>query len=266
MKALVYRRGALGDTLLVFPLLEILSKKGYEVTAVGNTDYFRIAKEVGWAKRILDFVPEDEYDVEILISVDGNVSPFPQKRIWIVDHYLNSSGFKEDFSKKLPLSPLDRSPFEGKVVIHPSSGSPKKIPSPDLFLEVEKILKKEGLEVVYFAGEADSWVKETFDRVVESLDPLWIGKALKKAKAFIGLDSGISHLASYVGLPTVIFYGPTDPVVWRPIGERVFQICLSLECSPCFPNVCQERSCFRLEDLLEHFAKLLPSLRPHLRG
>jgi ADP-heptose:LPS heptosyltransferase len=58
-KLLLYRRGGLGDTLLNFPLLEIFKGQGFHITTVGNTDYFEIAKEVGWADRVLSEVPKE---------------------------------------------------------------------------------------------------------------------------------------------------------------------------------------------------------------
>ncbi|RMH03607.1 MAG: hypothetical protein D6699_04840 [Aquificota bacterium] len=57
-----------------------------------------------------------------------------------------------------------------------------------------------------------------------------------------------------------VFYGPTDPVVWKPIGEKVYQISLNLECSPCFPDVCQSRECLSETKLFEAFLKVFASL------
>ena len=44
---------------------------------------------------------------------------------------------------------------------------------------------------------------------------------MKTAGGYIGNDSGVSHLAAYLGLPTVAVFGPSDPKMWRPIGPRV---------------------------------------------
>jgi ADP-heptose:LPS heptosyltransferase len=218
-RALLYRRGGLGDTLLTFPLLEILKRRGFYTLAVGNTDYFAIAKEVGWADEVRSEMPADEFDLILDISLGGNIAPFPKERLWVLEHYLRESGLEgEEFSEILPLRALDNSPFESRVVLHPSSGSPKKNADLELFLEVESFLKDRGYESLYIVGEADGWLKGSVDNYVESFDPLWIAKALKKAKLFIGLDSGISHLSAYLGVRTIAIYGPTDPLVWKPIG------------------------------------------------
>jgi ADP-heptose:LPS heptosyltransferase len=45
--------------------------------------------------------------------------------------------------------------------------------------------------------------------------------ALSNSAGFIGLDSGPSHLAGMLGLPTLVIFGPSDPAVWQPIGPKV---------------------------------------------
>ena len=37
----------------------------------------------------------------------------------------------------------------------------------------------------------------------------------------MGHDSGITHLASALGLPLVVLWGQTNEAVWRPRGHRV---------------------------------------------
>ncbi len=252
---LLYRRGGLGDTLLTFPILEILKKSGKRIWAVGNTDYFAIAKEVGWADMLSSEMPEGQFKGKVVISYDGDLKPFPEKRVWIVDHYLQNLSLRGEFSRILPLEPVEKSYIRGCAVLHPSSGSWKKNPPLELFLRIEYFLKKEGYKTLYLIGEADGWLKDHVKDHFESYSPLEIARVLRTAKLFVGLDSGLSHLASYCGIPTFVFYGPTDPVVWKPIGERVFQISLELPCSPCFPEVCEERRCFHVKALFDRFLR-----------
>ena len=42
---------------------------------------------------------------------------------------------------------------------------------------------------------------------------------LQMARAYVGNDSGISHLAGAAGTPGIVFFGPTKPAVWRPLGS-----------------------------------------------
>jgi hypothetical protein len=51
------------------------------------------------------------------------------------------------------------------------------------------------------------------------LTPRVLGAALAHAGAFVGNDSGVTHLAAAWGAPTVALFGPTDPGVWSPVGR-----------------------------------------------
>ena len=52
---------------------------------------------------------------------------------------------------------------------------------------------------------------------------------LQTARLYIGNDSGITHLAAAVGVPVVAIFGPTDPAVWAPRGDRVRVVSGNLE-------------------------------------
>ncbi len=258
-KVLFYRRGALGDTLLTFPILEILKKKGFYIVAVGNTDYLKLAKTIGWVDEIYtELYPQvlkRNYNLKIIFSKNEGLPPFPSERIWIVDYYFKLLNLEKDFSPILPIKEDSESPLKGKAVLHPGSGSFKKIPHFSLFEKIEKYLHSKGFEVIYLVGEADSWIKDFTTNYWECFDPLSIAQALKGARLFIGVDSGVSHLASYLGVKSFLFYGPTDPVVWKPIGIDYKIISLNLECSPCLPNVCENRPCLDPKALFNEFLK-----------
>ena len=46
---------------------------------------------------------------------------------------------------------------------------------------------------------------------------------LSAATAFVGHDSGITHLAAAVGLRGLALWGESNDVVWRPRGDQ-FQV------------------------------------------
>ena len=80
------------------------------------------------------------------------------------------------------------------------------------------------------------------------LEPVVIAAILRRARLFIGTDSGVLHLAAAVGTPVVGIYGPTD---WRLSGPRGVPhriVRHDLECSPCELSRClwtgdDERKC-----------------------
>ncbi|HEX9879497.1 MAG TPA: glycosyltransferase family 9 protein [Candidatus Binatia bacterium] len=106
-------------------------------------------------------------------------------------------------------------------------------------------------------AEPGHW-KET--HVVHGLSLGRLAALLAGCDLYLGNDSGTSHLAAAVGVPTVVLFGPTDPVQWRPRGKRVWILGVDLACSPCGLSVsrsCNHRRCLaglspeRVENLLE---------------
>jgi len=48
-----------------------------------------------------------------------------------------------------------------------------------------------------------------------------VARALAGCRGLVGHDSGISHLASALGVPCICLWGETDQIVWQPAGEFV---------------------------------------------
>jgi heptosyltransferase III len=58
-------------------------------------------------------------------------------------------------------------------------------------------------------------------RVAQSLPLAELACRLAGCRAFIGHDSGISHLAAAVDLPCLVLWGDTAEGIWRPPSEKV---------------------------------------------
>lgn len=80
---------------------------------------------------------------------------------------------------------------------------------------------------VFVVGEAD----EEIARKLKALDPqppmltgcslVELAGFLSVCEAYVGNDSGVTHLAAALGIPVVALYGPTDPETWGARGPRV---------------------------------------------
>jgi ADP-heptose:LPS heptosyltransferase len=55
----------------------------------------------------------------------------------------------------------------------------------------------------------------------------------RKAALVIGNDSGATHLAAATGTPTIVLFGHTDFIGYRPLGARVSVLRHPMPCSPC---------------------------------
>jgi ADP-heptose:LPS heptosyltransferase len=56
---------------------------------------------------------------------------------------------------------------------------------------------------------------------VRGLTVAMLAAVLGRCAGVVANDSGVAHLAGLLGLPVLVLFGPTDPVVWTPLGPRV---------------------------------------------
>ena len=120
-------------------------------------------------------------------------------------------------------------PTDGPIVLHPGSGALAKCWPADRFWSLAEALRGEGRHVLVVLGEAERarwheaeirrWRAAYDVRLPDSLVEL--EALLGDAGAYVGNDSGPTHLAAAMGVPTVALFGPTPPHVWRPIGPRI---------------------------------------------
>jgi len=69
---------------------------------------------------------------------------------------------------------------------------------------------------------------------------------IKDASLFVGIDSGIMHLASSIDIPVVGLFGPTDPFYVGPQNDRSIVVKMAeMECVPCYLQPCKHRDCMR---------------------
>jgi ADP-heptose:LPS heptosyltransferase len=113
--------------------------------------------------------------------------------------------------------------------LHPGSGSDRKNwPERGWRSLLEHLVTLPDWEFLLISGEAE---EERAERLVSVIPPgrvSWarslplaeLASRLATCRAFIGHDSGISHLAAAVGLPGLVLWGETNESVWRPRSSR----------------------------------------------
>lgn len=107
------------------------------------------------------------------------------------------------------------------VVIHPFSGGRGK--NWPLVFYKELAARIRSAEIEWTAGP-----EEALDGATRFQNLAELARWLSGAKLYIGNDSGITHLAAAIGVPTLALFGPTDPARWAPRGENV----AILRCEP----------------------------------
>jgi ADP-heptose:LPS heptosyltransferase len=115
------------------------------------------------------------------------------------------------------------------ALLHPGSGGPSKRWPLDRFLDLADWLRAQGHPVGVLTGPAE---EEEFEETcgnsgfvaVRPPNLNALAGVLASASLYIGNDSGPTHLAAALGVPTVALFGPTDPRIWGPRGRRVLLV------------------------------------------
>ncbi len=119
----------------------------------------------------------------------------------------------------------------GAVAMHPGSGSLKKVWPTRRFVSLaRRVTAETSCEPFFIIGEADETAAESLRREAADIPVLSncslsdLAGVLSLCSAFIGNDSGITHLAAALDIPVVAMYGPTDPDRWGARGSRVVRL------------------------------------------
>lgn len=234
MLIFVYRPGAIGDTILTLPALAALRHRypGCRITYAGNTamlpllpveqalsaDDTRLLPLFGdppslWPGADLHVVFARQPLGLLGIQCDPLTAVESGMHVadWLVDAIDQSWPAREPV---LEVSAGNGAP----LVMHPGAGGAAKRWPAERFAALSRRL---GLPFAIVRGPADPPVE------IESDHDLWEGLTLpelasrfKGSGLFVGNDSGITHLAAAVGVPTLAIYVSTAPAIWGVRGAH----------------------------------------------
>ncbi|MCM8800956.1 MAG: lipopolysaccharide heptosyltransferase II [Candidatus Omnitrophica bacterium] len=157
------------------------------------------------------------------------------------------------------------------VVIAAGARSHIKRWSKEGFRDLIPVLIKElGMKVILVGDKDDipigeyiaSQVKEDVFNLCGKTTLLQLTYLLNKADLLITNDSAVLHLASYLNIPVVAIFGPTDELKYGPWSERSRIVKKEVFCRPCQKAQCRlgDLRCMRLikpEDVLRQLKDLL---------
>jgi len=131
------------------------------------------------------------------------------------------------------------SPAGPLLVVQPGSGSPRKNWQGFAAL-AEAWRVRHGGSVVVLCGPVELETGVGADLAAPCVTNLSLPQVvalLRCATAYVGNDSGVSHLAGALGTPTVVVFGDTDPRAWAPRGPRVRVLHAPGICATCGAGV-----------------------------
>jgi ADP-heptose:LPS heptosyltransferase len=274
VRVLVVRAGALGDTLLLRPVVASLHIAGDSVSLLAPEGSGSALVGPGLAE-VDDLVPWERAEVASLLS--GEDLPEGPLRQQLASHelaiaYTRSAELVRALRALTPevlvhdpappagsghasrwlLEPLRRLAYadpgplpatmpgsaesdaaaafardlpERFLAIHPGSGSAAKNWPADRFAALVATVSA-GRRFLLVEGPADRAAAAPLRALegavlADTLPPRILGAVLARAGVYVGTDSGVSHLAAAWGATVVALFGPTDPLVWAPLGSRV---------------------------------------------
>ena len=111
--------------------------------------------------------------------------------------------------------PAVASPAPGAVVLHPGAAAGARRWPVDRFAAVAVALGREH-RVVATAGPSERDLAEAVGTEVLTPDLLELAALVADAALVVCGDTGVAHLATAYGTPSVLLFGPTPPAEWGP--------------------------------------------------
>lgn len=117
---------------------------------------------------------------------------------------------------------------DGIVLCHPGSGGLAKCCPLEALERLVAAKRAQGWSAAWMIGpdETERFGAD-YARKLEVTAPVLYEESVETAAdlvcgadAFIGNDAGMTHVAALAGVPTIALFGPTDPRIWRPLGQR----------------------------------------------
>jgi lipopolysaccharide heptosyltransferase II len=197
---------------------------------------------------------------EFLLTHPIAITEDIKRKEYRVDYFLNilspldvqppqSRGFKE-IKRKSPPAVNDFIHKHGLkkndflVAVHPGTSKAERSWLPERFgILCQKLLRDHRMKFLLLGTPNEVDLLEQIKNFcppgtvipVTNLGLRDVSMLIKKSKLFIGNDSGMMHLAAYVGTPVVGIFGPGNPGTSGPYmaAEKQEIVTKSYSCSPC---------------------------------
>lgn len=164
----------------------------------------------------------------------------------------------------------------GLIVVAPGSRSQVKCWDKANFSRICQQLIKENWQMVLVGDAADqpicNYIQQECGKNIIDLcaktSISQLGALLKRAMLLITNDSAVMHLASYLNVPVVCVFGPTNETKYSPWSEKCIVIKKDIACRPCEKAQCRFGSAACLasvkpDELLKQIRMILASDTAH---
>ncbi len=153
-----------------------------------------------------------------------------EEKSW-ADSFLKSVGIKNSNSNLIGIAPASRRATRRWI--------------PERFVEVIQSLKKSGSNVILFWGKGELEFVQSLAKNLDVIIPpetnlLQLAALIEKCSLVVGLDNGPRNIAVALNVPTLVLFGPTNPISINPHNDPKHQVLRDekLFCIACGLNTC----------------------------
>ena len=134
------------------------------------------------------------------------------------------------------------------ALLHPAAAFETKQWDARNFARVADALRERGLKTIAVAAKDERQVLDALKHstaadiiTFDNLALPEITALASKAELFVGNDSGIAHMAGAVNTPSVVIFGSSNRIHWRPWTAAPHEVVFeSFHCQPCPGFECRE--------------------------
>jgi ADP-heptose:LPS heptosyltransferase len=170
---------------------------------------------------------------ELALMHESEHNLYPLRALGIEESDLSSalvpSESEERGCREFTRAAFGEGPY---AVIHPGAGKVQNIWPPERFAEVSgALLEKYGIRSVAVRGPVDDiFFKRFLDacapppQVISCPTVGFLGALMRDAAVSVCNDTGVAHIAGAVGAGCAEIFGPTDPLRWKPVSDKVIAV------------------------------------------
>lgn len=231
----VIRDGALGDTIMVEPVLHYFHKKGYRVALDTQDQFYGV-----YSQHYFPVIPKKNLPKDFTykeVNLNMCYESFPKRPV--LESYYEMAGIKDGLlvNSRLNLySGNNEKLFKKYALIHiDSTGMPYRDQHGINWKSVVSFLEDKGY-LVFHIGKRIEVPIATYLNTMSLEFMMFI---VKGADLFIGLDSGCAQVAVGFNVPSIIMFGSVNPRLRYNIFDKIRVVqseCPKEETKNCYHN------------------------------